>query len=147
METTAVEMVTCNGYSVKASIVEGIKVKLAETKDPRNLSAGDFYVAYKFGLLEGMLPGWRRASAEKSGFGTLLDLAEDRHEYAAAIAAVTAPKIAKKGNRADRDAKIVELYREGKKPSAIAKEIGLSQTRVRGILIQAGLLVVKKKGE
>lgn len=144
METTAVEMVTCNGYSVKASIVEEIKAQLAETKDPRSLSAGDFYVAYKFGLLEGMLPGWKRSSAEKSNFGTLLDLAEDRHEYAAAIAA---PKAAKKGNRADRDAKIVELYGEGKKPSAIAKEIGLSQARVRGILIQAGLLVVKKKGE
>lgn len=140
METAAVEMVTCNGFSVKASIVEEIKAQLAETKDPRSLSAGDFYVAYKFGLLEGILPGWRRASAEKSSFETLLDLAEDRHEY-------TAPKIAKKGNRADRDAKIVELYGEGKKPSAIAKEIGLSQARVRGILIQAGLLVVKKKGE
>lgn len=144
METTAVEMVTCNGYSVKASIVEGIKAQLAETKDPRSLSAGDFYVAYKFGLLEGMLPGWRRASAKKSGFGALLDLAEDRHEYAAAV---TAPKIARRGNCADRDAKIVELYGEGKKPSAIAKEIGLSQARVRGILIQARLRVIKKKGE
>lgn len=137
METTAVEMVTCNGYSAKASIVEEIKVQLAETRDPRSLSAGDFYVAYKFGLLEGMLPGWKRESAEKSPLGTLLDLAE-----------VCAHS--KKGNRTDReerDAKIAALYKEGKKPSAIAKELGLSQARVRGILIQANLLVVKKKGE
>lgn len=146
METTAVEMVTCNGYSVKASIVEEIKARLAETKDPRSLSAGDFYVAYKFGLLEGMLPGWKRESAEKSPLGTLLDLAEDRHE----VAQTSVRAHSKKGNRADReerDAKIAAFYKEGKKPSAIAKELGLSQARVRGILIQANLLVVKKKGE
>lgn len=141
METT--EMVKSpSGYSVRKEVLESVKATLAETKDPRSLSAGDFYVAYKFGLLEGMIPGWKRDFSSDKGVCSLLALAEDAEETREIIL-----KASKAITRNERDAKIASLYKEGKKPSAIAKEINLSQARVRGILIQAGLLETKKKGE
>lgn len=139
----SVEMVKSpSGYSVKKEVLESVKASLARTGDPRDLSAGDFYVAYKFGLLGGMLPGWKRDLAYDKSVCSLLALAEDAEEHREVIL-----KTSKSMNRNERDAKIVSLYKEGMKPSAVAKEIGLSQARVRGILIQAGLLETKKKGE